>query len=327
MTRLRRFTVVAIVAGAIALPGAVIGAMDTVAAGCPPSTADGYAQAVLADSPVGYYRLDEAAGPTLCDASTANNPGTYAPAGITYGQAGALHGTSDTAISADGSVNPAKSTGNSSISGATDFTLEGWFKTTTKQDQAFVSIGQSGNQNMAGIGPWSNSSSCCGGNKDLITFDTFGGSFKFDASAVGINVFDGQWHYAVVTFATGSGTATVYLDNHNLGTASVADHPSASPVRIGYWIDTVFNQPFNGGIDEVAVYKSTLSSGRVGAHYAAALASVAASPSPAPALPRTGAATPASDPTLPVGALLSIALVAPLGWWALRRTLRRSPQN
>jgi hypothetical protein len=89
------------------------------ASGCPQSP-DPYSQAVLADSPVAYYRLDESAGPTLCDSSTSANNGTYNSTGITYGAASAL-ASGDPAISADG----ASTTTEVRQSGA-DPSGEGW---------------------------------------------------------------------------------------------------------------------------------------------------------------------------------------------------------
>jgi hypothetical protein len=261
------------IAGAVWAAGA---GLPAAAATCPPPTGDPYAQAGLADAPAAYYRLDESPGQALCDASTHALHGTYAGTGISYLQPGALNSTADPAIVTDGSVQPAHSTANSVVSGSVNFSLEGWFKTTTRQDQMVVSIGQAGNQNMAGIGVWSNQCSGTGGNLDLIMFDTFGGAFGFDASAVGVNVFDGKWHHTAASFnASGGGTVTAYVDGQSLGTATVADHPSASPVRVGFWIDTVCNQPWKGGLDEVAVYPSALSAARVSAHYAAGIQAAA----------------------------------------------------
>jgi hypothetical protein len=242
--------------------------------GCHPATKDAYAEAVLADGPVAYYRLDETAGGTLCDASSAHNQGTYSVSGVTLGRPGALHSSGDTAIAADGSAQVATSDANSGISGPTSFTIEGWFQTSTRQDQMVVDIGQGGAQNMAGIGPWSNLLSASyvvsPGSGDYITFDTFDGTFEFDAHSVGIDVFDGRWHYAAVSFSAAGGVASAYLDNHGLGSAKVADKPLASPIRIGFWVDTAYNKPFNGELDEIAVYPSALTSDQIARHFVAA---------------------------------------------------------
>src|ERR1035437_9954866 len=47
------------------------------AAECPARPADAYSLAVLADSPLAYYRVDESAGPTICDSSAGSHNGTY----------------------------------------------------------------------------------------------------------------------------------------------------------------------------------------------------------------------------------------------------------
>jgi trimeric autotransporter adhesin len=242
--------------------------------GCPPATKDAYARAVLADKPAVYYRLDEAAGPTLCDASGNHNNGAYSASGVTYRQPGGPHHTNDTAIGANGTAQVAVSSASSGISGLASFTLEGWFRTTAKQDQIVVDIGQAGAQNMAGLGPWMNQVSSTfvttPGTGDYISFDTYDGAFQFDASAAGINVFDGNWHYAAVSFSATSSMASVYLDNRTLGSTSIADRPAASPVRIGFWVDALFNKPFDGGLDEIAVYPSALTVDQIARHYAAA---------------------------------------------------------
>jgi len=237
------------------------------------AASDDYSKTVLADSPVAYYRLDDA-GSVLCDASPHHNDGMYASTGVTLGQPGALHRSKDTAISADGSAQVAVSNAITGIAGNTDFTIEGWFKTTTRQDQMVVDIGQGGAQNMAGVGPWFNYLSptyyLTPGTGNYVTFDTFDRTIEFDTTALGIDLFDGKWHYVAVTYTASTGLAAGYLDNHALGTQSVQEHPVASQVRIGYWVDTAYNKPFNGSLDEIAVYPSALSAAQIARHFAAA---------------------------------------------------------
>ena len=241
-------------------------------ASCPPSTSDAYAKAVLADNPVGYYRLDDASGAKLCDASTRRNDGAFSPSGVTYDQPGALKGISDTSIRADGTVNPATSTGNSALFGSTDFTLEAWFKTTSKQDQILVDVGQGGAGRIAGIGPSSTTpgNTLCGGYLNAVGFDTYDGYVTADASSLGINVFDGKWHYLVGSYSqAGGGSLNLYLDGRLAKSASIHVQPATSPVRVGYWIDSVCNSPFAGSLDEVALYTTALTPARVKAHYSA----------------------------------------------------------
>lgn len=243
-----------------------------VAAGCKVNTSDAYAKAVLADQPAVYYRLGDASGSKMCDASAGKDDGTYGIKGITYQQPGALQGIKDTAIAADGTGNPATSDGNSPVFGSVDFSLEAWFKTTSKQDQILVDIGQGGAGRIAGIGPSSApGNSLCGGVSNAIGFDTYDGYVTADAGAAGVNVFDGNWHYAVGAYtAAGGGSVDIFLDGKLLKSAKIADAPATSVVRVGYWIDAVCNSPFAGSLDEVAIYHSALTSQQVKAHYAAA---------------------------------------------------------
>ncbi|MFI5282995.1 MAG: LamG domain-containing protein [Candidatus Dormibacterales bacterium] len=241
------------------------------AAACPPSTKDAYAKAVLGDGAVAYYRLSDAAGTKLCDASPRKNDGLYNATGLTYQQPGALKGISDTALTADGTINPATSSGNTPVFGAVDFTLEAWFKTTSKQDQMVVDIGQGGTGRIAGIGPSTAKGGICGSLSDAVAFDTWDGYFTGDASSVGINVFDGAWHYIAGSFTqAGGGSVDLYLDGKLLATTKVSDQPATSQVRIGYWVDTFCNSPFAGSIDEVAIYPTALTAAQVKAHYTAA---------------------------------------------------------
>jgi hypothetical protein len=235
------------------------------------STTDAYAKAVLADHPVVYYRLDDPTGSKMCDASTSKNDGTYSANGVTHSQPGALRAINDTAINADGTANPATSGANSPISGSVDFSLEAWFKTTTKHDQILVDIGLGGVGRMAGIGPSSApGNALCGGVDNAIGFDTYDGYVTADAGAASIDVFDGNWHHVVGAYkAAGGGSVDIYLDGKLLRTAKIADQPASSKVRVGYWIDAVCNTPFAGSLDEVALYGSALTAQQVTAHYSA----------------------------------------------------------
>jgi len=65
-------------------------------------TPDAYVTAVLAHSPLVYWRLGEPSGVTAVDASPNGRDGTYA-GGPTLGATGLLHGSADTAVTLDGS--------------------------------------------------------------------------------------------------------------------------------------------------------------------------------------------------------------------------------
>lgn len=93
------------------------------------ASAVGYAQTILADNPIGYWRLGEASGPQATDSSTNGFHGTYT-GGVTVGQTGAVTNPApDTAVLFDGAsgyidmgVDPTLY----SLPG--EFTVEAWIK-------------------------------------------------------------------------------------------------------------------------------------------------------------------------------------------------------
>jgi hypothetical protein len=88
------------------------------------TVADGYANAVLLDKPVGYWKLDERAGtPTAADSSGRGHEGT--PTGTTFGVSGPM-GT--TAARFDGTSSSIKlePEGDFEMSGTNVFSIEAW---------------------------------------------------------------------------------------------------------------------------------------------------------------------------------------------------------
>jgi hypothetical protein len=269
-------TALAIVAGAFGASAAP--AVAATVGTCAPAS-DTYSKSVLSTKPVAYYRLDDASGAPMCDASTQVNNGAYASSGVTHGAPGALPSSKDTSVSADGTPGViGNSNNNAAISGNTNFSYEAWFRNSgAAQNQALVDVGQSGNGNIAGLATWDNVNSfdCSTPNASDIALDEYAGSNCWDTTTAGVNIFDGDWHYLVVTYNASTATVTAYADAHNLGaqhvnTGSGAFNLAASPVRVGDWIDSVVNQAFRGGLDEVAVYPTALSSKQVLSHYKAA---------------------------------------------------------
>jgi concanavalin A-like lectin/glucanase superfamily protein len=232
-------------------------------ASCPASSPDAYSRAVLSDAPIAYYRLDELSGPTLCDSSSSAANGTYKTTGVALGVPGALLSSPDTAARV-ASPSAGVGDGGSGLTGNHSFTLEGWVRSTgTDQTQVLVDMGTGGTGHIAGLGVTNQSSG------SSVLLDTFNGVVYWPTGAV--NLYDQQWHYVAVTYDQVLDQVTAYLDGKNLG-PKASSHPlnlGASNIRLGWWIDTFFNQPFVGDMDEIAVYPSALSPARVQAHFAA----------------------------------------------------------
>src|SRR5213593_2714324 len=77
--------------------GAALSGCGGASTAATPTTPPSYRASVLADHPVAYWRLNEATGAVMADASGNGNDGTYAGA-VTLGQPGALTSDGDTAV-------------------------------------------------------------------------------------------------------------------------------------------------------------------------------------------------------------------------------------
>lgn len=208
----------------------------------PPAT-ESYAAVVLADSPVGFYRLEEGSGVVAFDSSTSNNDAAYVGA-PTYGIIGAVDNGVDAVsgscidVPADfGSMSAAtvefwwKHTGQSGIfRDSTRYSNTGWYMTTTALKTGSTV-------------------------RTLQNWPSF---------------TDGDWHHIVLT--TDGSTITAYADGTQRDNWSATWFDvtyAASPLRFGK-NGTNPDQWWPGAFDEIAIYDFELSSTRVAAHYAAA---------------------------------------------------------
>ncbi len=261
--------------------------------GCKSHKADSYSRAVLSDSPIAYFRLDESSGPTMCDSSASANDGTYV-SGVHFGVPGAIAG--DFAVAA---VSPSSGVGTggpgSGLTGDHSFTLEAWSRSTgTARDQSLVSMGEAGEGNVAGLSTWTGDTG--NGTPSQLVLDLYVGVENastlpiWDTRTVGVNLWDGKWHYLAITYSAAADKVTGYVDGHDLGalTPVTAINLSASKIRIGYWLDSYINQGMIGDVDEVAVYPTALSPARVRAHFLASGRSTSTSTSTSTSVPVTG---------------------------------------
>ncbi len=91
-------------------------------------TTGGYPQAVLADNPLGYWRLDETCGGTVYD-SSGNGLSGQINGGVTTGQSGAPVGDGDPAMGFDGSTGSI-SLGDPAALQPAQVSVEAWINTT-----------------------------------------------------------------------------------------------------------------------------------------------------------------------------------------------------
>jgi hypothetical protein len=244
-----------------------------------------YRGAVLADSPVAYWRMDDAAGPTVTDTMGTQN-GTAN--GCTFAQPGLVAAEVDAAITVNGSSdyatvphNAAWNTANGSVGVV--------FKTSrTGQIQILVA-----RDSGTGARNWQLRIDA----SNHLNFIGIFGSIPSLASTA--TVTDGQPHYALATWSYNSGANTtsfvLYLDGAQVATGSATGQmPSVTQqIDVGRFSSAGGSLYFLGTLDEVAFYNAALSSGRALAQYQAGTTVAAGySVSPASTTGTAGAASP-----------------------------------
>jgi len=230
------------------------------AAGSRPS--DTYGSTVYDASPNLYWRLDESSGTVAHDVTPNGNNGTYS-GGVTFGTAGALTGTTDTAVTMNGSNGVVSTT--SAVSGPTVYSEELWFKTTTTTGGKLIGFGSSATGNS---GSYDRHVYML--NNGQLSFGAYTGVTNVITSSASYN--DGKWHQMVATEA--SDGMKLYVDGAVVASGAVTGAQSYN----GYWrvggdsLASWPNQPtsnyFAGSIDEAAVYGSELSAAQVSDHFA-----------------------------------------------------------
>jgi hypothetical protein len=222
-----------------------------------------YGQAVQADTPILWYRLDEASGTTAWDSSGAVNTGTYRGT-VTLNVAGALSGAAtDAAVQLDGTSGYVSSS--VPQSNPTLFSTEAWVRTTTTSGGMILGFG-SGQTGLSG-------------QTDRVLYMTNAGTVVFGANPSGTAqtisspsaLNDGVWHHLVATLSP-SGMA-LYVD----GRAAASSSATGARNMSGFWragFDTLAGWPsaplsnlLAGSLDEVAVYPTALTLSQVQAHY------------------------------------------------------------
>ncbi|MBI2571650.1 MAG: IPTL-CTERM sorting domain-containing protein [Candidatus Schekmanbacteria bacterium] len=221
-----------------------------------------YADVVLSDNPVCYYRFEETVGTTANDSSGNGNNGTYVN-GVLLSQTGftSQFGTSAAFDGINDYVDTPRNV-------AENFTLEAWINTTAS--------GLTGSQGYDGNGIlWSDVADTADDfvmailNNALVFFT--GNPDTTVSGGPALN--DGTWHHLVATRTQG-GNKEIYVDGVLVGSTSTNSNPLNGNPNIFIGGNTLDSRYLNGYIDEVAYYSTVLSRERISAHYMAAAASV-----------------------------------------------------
>ena len=238
-----------------------------------------YADVVRADGATDHWSLGEATGTTAANLGRAMDM-TLGGTKVTPGAAGALAKDADTAFSFSNDNSSFAST-RTAITGPQTFSVEAWFKTTTKVGGRIVGFASSATGNSGSydrivyLDP-----------QGRVNFGVYPNTERLLTSTATFN--DGGWHHVVGS--VGATGMTLFVDGKQVGAR--ADGTSAQ-VFTGYWrigADSVWyngSKSFAGSIDEVAVYPAPLTAEQVATHFAVARSGAAANIAPTAAFTST----------------------------------------
>jgi concanavalin A-like lectin/glucanase superfamily protein len=220
-----------------------------------------YSATVLADHPAAYWRMDEATGNTMADASGNANQGRYV--GIyTLGQAGAIGGDATTAVAFDGQSGAATVVSSTTLQVNT-VTIELWVNKRAETEYGVYVAKNVEVGGGAGSGWFELLNSHHDGRLEFrVTSD--GSPALVSTSTLALNT----WYYVVATYD--GANAKLYVNGKLDSTLKVAATPkqTADPLFIGRRMDGLFNQAVIG---QVAIYPVALTADRITAHWRAAV--------------------------------------------------------
>jgi hypothetical protein len=260
-----------------------------------PASADNYQTAVLAQNPVGYWRLDETVAPPVALTLYATNLGKLGATGegtyvldVIRGQPGALFGTSATATSCRFN-NPGWDvaylgshvdvTNNAALNPNGPFSVELWAKPSSQAEDEFSPLcsldttQNEGNSRNGYIiyynGAGTNWEFGIGGTNYYIPIGT-----NITSTGTNISYFisggtatPGAWQHIVATYNGSS--ISLYVNGAHVAYAAVDGTQfmpnSTQPFRIG--ATTIPNRTFDGWIEEVAFYTGALDGDTIKEHY------------------------------------------------------------
>jgi hypothetical protein len=250
----------------------------------------GYATQVLADGPVGYWRLGDPTGSSTATDATGSNPGAYT-AGVALGRPSLLSAHTDTAAKPGGN-GAATVPDSASLRVSGRLTLETWFRPDSlpAAGQFASLLTKTEGYSLQLNGP-------------RLEFTLINGSgTRTRLQAPDGAIAPGQTYHVVGTWD--GTTQRLYLNGTQVASAArtLTVRTTSHPLRIGSW-DGTANEALKGTLDEAAVYPTALTATQVQAHTTQGTGAPPPSPTasptgpPAPTPTATPTATPTTSPT------------------------------
>lgn len=215
-----------------------------------------YAATVLASNPVGYWKLDDAAGPAVDQIAGRNGTATN----VTFSQPGLVAPATAAGFAGNGKIDVPF---DAALNSTEDWSVEAWVNVAASTGDYQSVVTSRDDLPQRGYILYMDPT-----NRPMFWSGNGSGWYAVVGTAVPL----GTRHHLVGTFASlgnGSGKKTFYVDGVSVGSQTVTFVPNtARPFRIGsgategsgvYWL--------NGTIDEVAAYARELPAAEVLAHY------------------------------------------------------------
>lgn len=211
-----------------------------------------YVTEVLADNPAAYWRLNETSGTTLNDTTGNGHDGVYS-GGFTLSQAGALQGEPSSSVLFDGTTGYATA-GVLGVNITTgNWTIEAWVYPTA------FGVGQRG---IVGTNGTQGYCLTVANGAMIITCVNVA-----DSTAATTPPSLNAWNYVAATFVDSSDLLSFYLNGQPDGSTTFTTTPAADGRTGTVGSRNTADSFWQGRIDEVAVYQTALSAGRIEAHF------------------------------------------------------------
>jgi hypothetical protein len=223
-----------------------------------------YADAVLADSPLGYWKLDEASGTTCADSSGNGRDLTYGGTPNFRNSGPPIVGGASYAVGLNGVNGEGATASYASWMLPTSFSLECWVRSTASSGYPAIFGVANGRADSGQFILYIRS----GTIKATFT-NTFAASSEV---TTGSGMTDGNWRHVVVTHDSSSGDFILYINGSSVASNSRIGTPQSvsQPISIGGCGSTTDSNWFSGDIAHCAYYGAALPAARVLAHYDAA---------------------------------------------------------